>query len=171
VKNRKIHFIITGGTIDKSYNPPDEKTILNKRSIVPLYLQDIIKPHFKTVFQTVCMLDSQDITPALRNKILQTVKKSKSNRIIITHGTNTMTKTADFLKKNLGSDNQKIIVLTGSMIPLKEFLWSDGAFNLGQAIGAIEFLKPGVYIAMNGQVFKAGKVRKNFKKARFESLS
>ena len=96
------------------------------------------------------------------------IKKTKAKNIIITHGTDTMTKTADFLKKYLGDDIGKTVVLTGSMIPLTGFSGSDSGFNLGFSCAQISHLKPGVYLSMHSTVFEAGKVIKNFEEARFE---
>jgi L-asparaginase len=92
--------------------------------------------------------------------------KSKESKIVITHGTDTMTKTAKVLaEKNLS----KTIVLTGAMIPYK-FGTSDGLFNLGGAIAYAQSLPKGVYIAMNGQVFEWNKVEKNQIKGIFERV-
>ncbi len=165
---QKICFIIIGGTFDGFYQPESETSKPSEESIIPHYIKDVIKPHFKATFKTVCMLDSGDITDPIRKKIAHAVARARERHVIITHGTNTMTKTADYLKRHLDESLGKIVVLTGAMVPLKEFAMSDGGFNLGFAIAALEHLKPGVYIAMNGRVFAAGKVKKNFKKARFE---
>ena len=164
---KTIQVIITGGTIDSLYRPSSETAEPAKTSIIPHYIDDVIKPHFKTRYETLCMLDSSRITDALRHKMLRLINQSRSQHVLITHGTNTMTKTAAFLQKQLGADSSKTVVLVGAMVPLKEFALSDGGFNLGFALGAMAALKPGVYIAMNGHVFPAGRVKKNFKTARF----
>lgn len=167
MKAGRIHFIITGGTIDKSYDPATEVSVANKTSVIPHYINDIIKPHFKASFKVLFLKDSGEINESMRGKILRAVKTAQAKKIVIVHGTTTMTKTADYLGRNLDKDLDKAVVLTGAMIPLKELAMSDGGFNLGFAIAAMENLKPGVYIAMNGQVFAAGAARKNVKKARF----
>ena len=98
-----------------------------------------------------------------RQSILDSCSKSKESKIVITHGTDTMTKTAKVLaEKNLN----KTIILTGAMIPYK-FGTSDGLFNLGGAIAYAQSLPKGVYIAMNGQVFEWNKVEKNQSKGIF----
>lgn len=114
------------------------------------------------------MKDSGDITPADRRKILRTVKKTKTKNIILSHGTVTMEKTAEFLKKNLPKKQKKIVIITGAMTPLMQFGMSDAGFNLGFAVSAALTQRPGVYIAMHGEIFPAGAVTKNKKKARFE---
>ncbi len=170
-KSRKIHFILTGGTIDKSYDAATEVSKPNKKSIIPEYINKVIQPHFIPSFETLCLLDSTEITDTLRRKMVKAIEKTKTNLVIVVHGTSTMEKTAKFVDKHLDKKGKKTVILTGAMIPMKELALSDGEFNLGFAIGAGEFLNPGVYIAMNGQVFKSGEARKNIKKARFEKLS
>ncbi len=165
-----IHFIFTGGTIDSSYYPPTETAEPNAESIIPHYIQDVIKPHVSFTYETVCMKDSGDLTPVDRASILAAIKKAKAGHILISHGTSTMVRTAEYLDKELkGTD--KIVVLTGAMIPLKEFAQSDAGFNLGFAVAALSNLESGVYICMNAKVFKAGTSVKDIKNARFEVKS
>lgn len=168
IPKRKIHFILTGGTIDKSYDPATEVSVPNKKSIIPEYLSKVIQPHFIPSVETLCLVDSTLITDTMRRRIVKQISKTKAKHIIIVHGTSTMTKTASFVDKHLDKMLKKTVVLTGAMIPLKEYAMGDAGFNLGFAIGAMQGLKPGVYIAMNGHAFPAGKVTKNVKKARFE---
>lgn len=162
-----IHFIITGGTIDSLYYPPTETTRPNTESIIPSYIQDVIKPHFKASFETLCLKDSRDITNSIRKKMISSIHRSSADNIIITHGTVTLTETAEFLDRHIGPTDKNIL-LVGAMIPLKEFVLSDGGFNLGFAVGSLSSLKGGVWICMNGKIFKSGHVKKNVKKARFE---
>jgi L-asparaginase len=101
-----------------------------------------------------------------RSNIIKACKRSKENKIVITHGTDTMAKTA----KILATENiDKTIVLTGAMIPIK-FGSSDGFFNLGSALAFVQTLPKGVYIAMNGKYFIANNVVKNKKTGIFEEL-
>lgn len=165
----KIHFIQTGGTIDSSYYPPAETSIPNKKSIIPYYIRSQIKPHFTASFETICMKDSKFITDPIRRKIAAAIRKAPASIIIVTHGTITMAKTAEFLKRSL-KGSKKTVILVGAMIPLKEIAMSDGGFNLGYAIGVAETLDPGVYVCMNAQTFPAGTVVKNTPKARFENI-
>ena len=101
-------------------------------------------------------------------KILEAVSRCSDTWIVITHGTDTMSVTAEYLKEHLPLTHGRTIILTGSMTPLREFTLSDGGFNLGYAMSAFENLDPGVYMAMHAQVFPAGDVLKNTKTARFE---
>lgn len=167
MKKRKIHFVLTGGTIDSFYNPATESSVPNKTSVIPHYIRDVIQPHFVPSFISVSKKDSRYMTDTTRSKIVSAVRKTKAKQVIIVHGTTTMAKTAKFVDKHKDKFADKIVLLTGAMVPLKEFTESDGGFNLGYAIAQLEHLKPGVYICMNARTFKAGKVTKNEKTARF----
>jgi len=115
---------------------------------------------------TLMMIDSLKMTNDDRYTILESCKNCLLDKIIITHGTDTMIDTAKFLAK----DNiDKTIVFTGAMIPI-DFGSSDGLFNLGSAMGFVQSLESGIYIAMNGRCFNYDKVRKNTKTGIFESL-
>ncbi|MCX7039848.1 MAG: asparaginase domain-containing protein, partial [Spirochaetes bacterium] len=91
-------------------------------------------------------------------------RRAEEDRIVITHGTDTMTETADVLGK---AGLAKTIVLTGAMVPYI-FSSSDAVFNLGSAITAVQLLPNGVYIAMNGRVFPWDGVKKNRERGVFE---
>ena len=160
-----VHFIFTGGTIDSLYNPITETAEPAASSCIPSYIQDVIRPHGTYTFETISMLDSGDITDDIRANILKSVQVAKARSILILHGTNTMTTTQDYLS---GKTGDKTVVLTGAMIPLKQFALSDGGFNLGYALAQSQSLDAGVYICMHATTFAAGKVRKNFEIARFE---
>ena len=109
--------------------------------------------------------DSLEMTDEDRALIHKTCENAEQDRILITHGTDTMTQTAEKLLDVQG----KVIVLTGAMAPAR-FRETDAVFNLGLATGAVQALSPGVYIAMNGQIFPAGRVRKNLSRRWFELL-
>ena len=98
--------------------------------------------------------------------IVKKCKEEKTDRIIITHGTDTMVETAALLEKSI---KDKTIILTGAMIPIK-FGSSDGLFNLGSALSFIQVIDPGVYITMNGRYFKWDNVKKNKKLGIFERI-
>jgi L-asparaginase len=115
---------------------------------------------------TLMMKDSLDFVEADRALIASACNTTASERIVITHGTDTMTSTALYLQKHCPN---KTIVLTGAMIPYK-FGSSDGLFNLGSALAFTQVLPTGVYIAMNGKYFEADKVRKNKEKGEFEAI-
>ena len=94
-----------------------------------------------------------------------TVAELATTRVVITHGTDTMTETA----RVLASVRDKTIVFTGSLSPAR-FSESDASFNLGLAFATAQVAPPGVYIAMSGQVFRADKVRKDHAAGRFVPL-
>ncbi len=167
MKKKKVHFVLTGGTIDSFYNPATESSVPNKKSVIPHYINDVIKPHFVPSFISVSKKDSRLMTDTTRRKIVSAVVKTKAKHVIIVHGTTTMAKTAKFVDKHRDKYADKIVLLTGAMMPLKEFALSDGGFNLGFAVAQLECLKPGIYVCMNARVFKAGKTIKNEKTARF----
>ena len=101
-----------------------------------------------------------------REIILTHCRKSSTDRIVITHGTDTMVETARYLAEHI---KDKTIILTGAMIPIV-FGSSDGLFNMGAAMAYVQTLDRGIYIAMNGQYFDYNNVRKNKAKGLFETL-
>ena len=113
------------------------------------------------------MVDSLDMTDMVRELITAPCLRCESDKIVITHGTDTMSVTAEVLASKI---KDKTIIITGAMIPYK-FGSSDGLFNLGSALAFVQSLPPGVYVAMNGKVFKAGNVRKNKQTGEFEEIS
>ena len=145
----KITFVQTGGTIDKDY--PQGKTDHGYEFQIgePAFnaILKKIKPSFQYEVFSVLKEDSLDITGDDREKIYSFVKSLENDKIVITHGTDTMHITA----KKLADISNKIIILTGAMLPEK-FYDSDAMFNLGMAIGAVEVLNKGVYVALHGMV-------------------
>jgi len=160
----KIQIFATGGTFDKEYNDITEDLYFKDTHLSEIMKLARCKKNFNV--KKLMMIDSWDMKKNHREIILKNCKKVKSDKIIITHGTSTMEKTAKFLQKE---NLNKTIILTGAMCPYR-FGSSDGFFNLGSAIALVQVLLPGVYIVMNGEYFKAGEVRKNHAKARFEKI-
>jgi len=158
----KILFIQTGGAIDKDY----PKTVkgygfeITEPSVAGILQK--INPAFNYSIISFFKKDSIDITNDDRKKLADFCKKSKYDKIIITHGTDTMIETAKFLSviKN------KTIILTGALKPEK-FKDSDADFNVGVAVGGINNISEGVFIAMNGRIFKHDKVKRNLKTGQF----
>ncbi|MCX6769734.1 MAG: asparaginase domain-containing protein [Candidatus Micrarchaeota archaeon] len=163
----RILFIMTSGTIDSRFSPTQDAILTGKKSMVPGYLSKL-KLHDDCEYFVACMKDSRELSDSDRAKILSAIEKSRISRVIITHGTYTMAETAAFIKKNLKARG-KTIVLTGSMVPVSGFAVSDAPFNLGYAVSSAQKLKPGVYLCMNGKVFRPNEVEKNIKKGRFEA--
>lgn len=159
-----IKILITGGTLDKEYDPLKGKIVLKKT-----HLQEILqRANNKTdvVFEEAMLVDSLDITETQRQEILQRCKDSKEDRIIITHGTDTMVETAKLLGENI---KDKTIVLTGSMVPYR-FKDSDVLFNLGSAFAAVQTLPQGVFIAMQGKIFTWDNVKKDKSIGEFKEI-
>ncbi len=157
----KIKIITVGGTIDKIYFDKKSKYEVGSPNIKTIL--DELKVGFKYEVESILKKDSLDMTDRDREKVVKKVQSDKNDRIIITHGTDTMIKTARFLEKIKG----KVIVLTGSMEPAM-FKSSDAVFNIGCAVTAAQTLDPGVYITMNGRIFTPDHVRKNVKIGKFE---
>lgn len=150
-----IRIIATGGTFDKHY---DE--IAGKLGFSESHMPEVLKRARLTLpvhLEVRPLIDSLDMVDQDRQEILNSCKNAEEKAIIIIHGTDTMRETAQVL----GAANlDKTIVFTGSMIPY-EIANSDALFNLGFACGAAQLLPPGVYVAMNGQVFLWDNVQKN----------
>jgi len=165
-----VHILLTGGTIEKSYDPQTEKPEFQGSSVVPDYLLRTIKVYPVLSFETICQIDSLDMDDFIRKKILLAIQGTSAMRVLVVHGTSTMTDTAAYLSHRL-QGLQKTVVLTGAMIPMKEFAMSDGGFNLGFALAEVLSKPSGVYVSMNARSFPAGQVTKNVTAGRFEGLS
>ena len=163
----QIHFIITGGTIDSYYDGTKDTAVPNKESIIPGFIKNLKLP-VEHRFTTVCMKDSREITNEDRAEMTKVIKESSAEKIIVTHGTYTMSNTARYLKEHLRGGGQTII-LTGAFIPLTDVIRSDAAFNIGFAIAQFQHLTPGIYICINGQVFNADEAEKIITEGRFAS--
>jgi L-asparaginase len=156
-----IRILITGGTFDKEYDEIGGRLFFKDSHVAEmLRLGRSLVP---TDIRTLMMVDSLDMTAADRELILQSCRSAKEDRILITHGTDTMEETA----RTLGEAKlEKTIVLTGAMVPYK-FGSSDGLFNLGAALAFVQTLAPGVYIAMNGRYFLWNNVQKDRRTGEF----
>ncbi len=161
-----IQIFVTGGTFDKSYNDIKGSLYFNKSHLPEMIQRSRCKLNIE--INTLMMADSLDFKSKDINKIIEACRSSEANQIVITHGTDTMTHTAAQLAK--ASMMNKVIVLTGAMIPYAFGSSSDGFFNLGCALAFVQTLKPDVYITMQGQYFLWNKVKKNTKIGVFESI-
>lgn len=160
-----IQIFITGGTFDKSYNHISGDLFFEKTHIPEMLKRS--KSRLNVEVKTLMMIDSLEMTENDINKIIKECKDSKSKRIVITHGTDTMVNTAGKIAKKI---DDKTIVLTGAMIPYAFGSSSDGFFNLGSALSFVQTLETGIYIAMNGQYFNYNNVIKDKEKGYFKSL-
>ena len=160
----EIKVFITGGTFDKEYNELNGSLYFKETHLNEML--QLGRSRLALTTETLMMKDSLEFNEGDRELIAKSCAASKSNKIVITHGTDTMTETALYLQKNC---QDKTIVLTGAMVPYK-FGSSDGLFNLGSALAFVQVLPAGVYIAMNGKYFEAGAVKKNTDKGEFVAL-
>ena len=159
-----VKIFITGGTFDKEY---DE--ITGKLFFKDTHMREMLelgRSKLDVNIRTLMMIDSLDMSAEDRQLIVENCRKADEDQIIITHGTDTMTETGKVLAEG---KLKKTIVITGAMIPYK-FGSSDGLFNLGSALGFVQSLPHGIYVAMNGRCFDYDKVRKNKETGVFEKL-
>jgi L-asparaginase len=157
----KIKFYAVGGTIDKVYFDA-----LSKYEVGDSNINDILKNarvNFEYEVSSLLKKDSLDMTDEDRHFILKAVQSAPDDRVVITHGTDTMVETG----KVLSCIKDKTIVLTGAMEPAK-FKTSDAVFNLGSAVAAVQALPCGVYIVISGRIFTPDNVRKNRDQKIFE---
>ena len=158
-----ILVLTTGGTIDKNYFDALSEYQIVDSGIPALLKEARVALTFRV--EEVCRKDSLELTNEDRAEIARRVAEATETRIVITHGTDTMTETAKALAHIAG----KTVVLTGALSPAR-FAETDAGFNLGMAFAAAQTAAPGVYIAMSGQVFDGLKVRKDRAAGRFVAL-
>ncbi len=159
-----IQILVTGGTFDKTY---DE--LAGRLAFHDTHLPEMLRLgrcRLPVQVRTVMMIDSLEMTDADRALLAACCRQTAAERIVITHGTDTMVESAAVLAREVSG---KTIVLTGAMIPWT-FNASDGLFNLGSALSFVQVLPAGVYIAMNGRCFAWDNVRKNRQLGVFEAL-
>lgn len=159
-----IRILITGGTIDKEYDPLRGELTFSKSHLSNMLNQVRCKVRF--ILEEIMLKDSLEMRGEDREEILKKCMNCSENNVIVTHGTDTMVETARFLGKNVKG---KTVVLVGAMIPYA-FGASDALFNLGCAFSAVQTLPRGVYITMNGNIFLWDNVRKNKESGEFEEI-
>ena len=164
-KKDTIRILITGGTIDKEYDPITGELTFAKSHLSNMLNQVRCKAKF--VLEEIMLKDSLQMRDGDREEILRRCVHCSEGEVVITHGTDTMVETARFLGKSVKG---KTVVLVGAMIPYA-FGASDALFNLGCAFSAVQALQPGVYITMNGKIFPWDNVRKNKESGEFEELT
>jgi L-asparaginase len=161
----KIQVFVTGGTFDKEYN-----YITGQLYFKDTHLPQMFQRGRSTLdidIKTLMMVDSLEMSDTDREIILHNCLKTEQDKILITHGTDTMVETARVIaSKNI----PKTIILTGAMVPYAFGTSSDGFFNLGSALAFVQILPPGVYVAMNGKYFHWDDVQKNKQTGYFENI-
>ena len=160
MQSPSILILTTGGTIDKQYFDALSQYQITDSMVTKVLSVGLVTHPYRVV--EIARKDSLDLTDEDRAKLVACVRSSKSSRVIVTHGTDTMTITADAL----AGISDKTIVLVGALSPAR-FSESDAAFNLGMAFATVQTATPGVYITMNGSVFNADTVTKDRSQGQF----
>ena len=149
-----VLVVTTGGTIDKQYfDALSEFQIADTVVRKLLSVARVTHPHR---VEELIRKDSLDLADEDRERIVEHVRQATETRIVVTHGTDTMTLTAAALSRI----PNKTIILTGALTPAR-FAESDAAFNLGMAFATAQSASAGVYIAINGSVFRWDEVVKD----------
>jgi len=157
----RIQIFSVGGTIDKIYFDQKSRYEVGEPKITDILQEANVTFGYR--IESLMKKDSLEMNDADRRLIARKVRTSPLDRVLITHGTDTMIETALALR----AIENKTIVLTGSMAPAR-FQLSDAAFNVGAAVAAVQVLAPGVYIVANGRIFNPENIRKNREMNRFE---
>jgi L-asparaginase len=160
----KLAVFSMGGTIDKIYFDDLSDYTVGAPQVAEILAQANVDIDYEVI--EVTRKDSLYVTDEERRALRDQIMTIPGRLVLVTHGTDTMTDTAQVLT----GITDKVIVMTGAMNPAR-FTVSDAVFNVGCAVGAVQALPPGVYIAMNGRVFPAGTVRKNRERGRFEPVA
>ncbi|MFN8281609.1 MAG: asparaginase domain-containing protein [Chitinophagales bacterium] len=160
----QIRLFITGGTFDKEYNELNGKLFFEDTHVPEML--ELGRCKLDVNIRTLMMIDSLEMNNDDREIIAHNCLQCDEDKIVITHGTDTMVETAKILAEKI---TDKVVVLTGAMIPYK-FGSSDGLFNLGAALAFVQTLPNGIYISMNGKFFNWNNVRKNKELGLFEEL-
>ncbi|QKK01623.1 MAG: asparaginase [Pseudomonadota bacterium] len=158
----KLKILTTGGTIDKIYYDDKSDYQIGEPEIGRIL--KVMNVAFEWEIHALLRKDSLDLGDDDRALIRQAVMNSEDKYFLITHGTDTMVETA----RALGEAGDRVIVMTGALNPAR-FIDSDAVFNIGCAVGAVQAMPPGVWIAMNGRIWNPGTVRKNRAANRFEA--
>ncbi len=159
----KITFIQTGGTIDKDYPHTSKGWAFEFGEPATFRILEKLDPSFDYEIRTAFQKDSLEITDDDRQKLAEMIKLTENDRFIVTHGTDSIVETADYLNVRL---SEELVILTGAMRP-ERFSNSDAAINLGSAIGAANILDRGVFIAMHGIVKHVSEVKRDMKTGKF----
>ena len=161
---KKLLIITTGGTIDKIYF--DDMSDYQIGEPLVGQILEHLQVGFDFEVNALMRKDSLHLTDEDRQTIRSEIAASDASHILITHGTDSMVKTALLL----ADIPDKTMVLTGALNPAR-FRDTDAVFNIGCAVGAVQVLPPGAWIAMSGSIWDPRKVRKNLGKNRFESVT
>jgi len=160
-----VFILVTGGTFDKEYDMINGKLYFDETHIPEIL--DLGRSKLNVRVRTLMMIDSLDMTEQDRVIIRDNCARLNTDKIVLTHGTDTMVETAAVIAE---AKLPKTVIVTGALIPYK-FGSSDGFFNLGNALAFAQTLPHGVYIAMNGRYFHWNEVQKNNSTGYFEEIN
>ena len=158
-----IRFLTTGGTIDKIYFDQTSRFEVGESQVNHILAEGLANIDYDVL--SMFRKDSLDLTDDDRQNLKDFIENDDAERYVISHGTDTMVETAEVLAAIPG----KTMVLTGALSPAR-FKTTDAVFNVGMAVAAVQTVNPGVYLAISGQIFEAGNVRKNRDANRFERI-
>ena len=161
-----VQIFVTGGTFDKEYNYITGELFFKDTHLKAMLERGRCSIDFDV--KTLMMMDSLKMTDADRQIITYSCQQSEHDKILLTHGTDTMVKTASVIA---AANIPKTIVITGAMVPYAFGTSSDGFFNLGSALAFVQMLPHGVYVVMNGRYFDWHKVKKNTQTGNFEEIN
>jgi L-asparaginase len=162
--NMTIRLLVTGGTFDKNYNEITGDLYF-KSTHVPKILEDG-RCTLDVNVSELMMIDSRNMDDDYRSTIYRECTLADEDKIVITHGTDSMVETACYLAER---GLEKSVVLTGAIIPFA-FGFSDSPFNLGSALAFVQVVPPGVYVVMNGRIFESTNVRKDMETCIFHQI-
>ena len=154
-------ILITGGTFDKEYNEISENLFFRDSHVSEML--KLGRCELDVHIVKLMMVDSLYMTDKGRRQIVEKCRRTRHDRVVITHGTGTMVETA---RELAAAKLPRTIVLTGAMIPYR-VVNSDAMFNLGTALAYSQSMPEGVYLAMNGCCFDWNNVKKNTRLGRF----
>ena len=160
----RIRILSTGGTIDKVYF--DAKSEFEVGSPQAGILLSEANVSFDYEVISLMRKDSLELTDEDREAIREAITRDPCERIVVTHGTDTMVQTGRYLQQGVDG---KVVVLTGSLQPAGQRV-TDAIFNVGFAVAAVQLLPEGVWIAMNGRIHDPAITRKNARANRFERV-
>lgn len=158
----QLCIVTTGGTIDKIYFDDKSDYQIGEPQIGRILEELGVQFRYRVI--PILRKDSLHLNDSDRELVRATIAAQDTRHVLVTHGTDSMVETARVLEPIAG----KTIVLTGALNPAR-FHGSDAEFNIGTAVGAVQALPPGVYIAMNGRIWDPRHVRKNVSANRFEA--
>ena len=165
--SNQIHIVITGGTIDSEWDAAKDTAVTRSESILPKYFERM-KLDIELSYNTVCMKDSRQLTIDDLKSICEAVENSPTDKVLVTHGTYTMPDTARYLQAHMKT--KKAVVFTGALVPLEGYSMSDAPFNLGFSMATLLNMDEGIFLCMQGSLFRPDEVAKNMAEAKFFSV-